>query len=35
MIAKLWPPLLSLEWHWYALVFAILAIVPLWNFWRA
>jgi hypothetical protein len=35
MIAKLWPPLLSLEWHWYGLVFAVLAIVPLWNFWRA
>ncbi len=27
MLAKLWPPLLSLEWHWYALV-AILAALP-------
>ena len=35
MIAKLWPPLLSLDWYWYGLVFAILAILLLWNFLRA
>ncbi|HNT72002.1 MAG TPA: hypothetical protein PLN41_12495 [Methanothrix sp.] len=35
MIAKLWPPLLSLDWQWYGLVFAVLATLPLWNFRRA
>jgi len=28
LIAKLWPPILSLDWYWYALVF-ILAIIRL------
>lgn len=23
LLAKLWPPLLSLEWYWYAIVFAL------------
>ena len=35
MIAKLWPPLLSLDWYWYALIFVVLAIIPFRNFWKA
>lgn len=35
MIAKLWPPLLSLDWYWYGLIFVVLAIIPLRNFWKA
>lgn len=32
MVAKLWPPLLSLEWYWYALLFVLLAAIPLKKF---
>ena len=32
MVAKLWPPLLSLEWYWYALLFVVLAPTPLKKF---
>lgn len=32
MIAKLWPPLLSLDWYWYGLIFIALALIPLKNF---
>lgn len=28
MVAKFWPPLLSLEWHWYAIICIIAAIRP-------
>jgi hypothetical protein len=28
MIAKLWPPLLSLEWYWYAIIFVLVIIQP-------
>ncbi len=35
MIAKLWTPLLSLDWYWYGLIFVVLAIIPLRNFWKA
>lgn len=35
MIAKLWTPLLSLDWRWYGLIFVVLAIIPLRNFWKA
>jgi hypothetical protein len=35
MIAKLWPPLLNLDWYWYGLIFVALAIIPFRNFWRA
>jgi hypothetical protein len=35
MIAKLWPPLLSLDWYWYGLIFVVFVAIPLWNFWRA
>jgi hypothetical protein len=33
MIARLWPPLLSLDWYWYDLIFVVLVIIPLRNFW--
>ena len=29
MVAKLWPPLLNLEWHWYAIIAVLAAIPPL------
>ncbi len=29
MIAKLWPPLLSLEWYWYLVMSAVLYAKPL------
>lgn len=29
MVAKLWVPLLALEWYWYGLIFVIAAIKPL------
>jgi hypothetical protein len=32
MIAKLWEPLISLDWYWYAVVFILAAIKPLRNF---
>ena len=35
LIAKLWSPLLSLDWYWYALIFVMLAIIPFKNFWKA
>lgn len=28
MVAKLWTPLLSLEWFWYTIIFVIAAIKP-------
>jgi len=28
MIAKLWEPLLSLEWYWYGLLFLLMIIRP-------
>jgi hypothetical protein len=32
MLAKLWPPLLSLEWYWYGLVFVAAAIKPMYVY---
>jgi len=29
MIAKLWEPILSLEWYWYGIIFIAAAIPPL------
>jgi hypothetical protein len=29
MVAKLWDPLLSLDWYWYGLIFLLAAIKPL------
>ena len=31
MIAKLWEPLLSLDWYWYAVIFILAAIKPAYN----
>ena len=31
MIAKLWQPLLSLDWYWYAAIFVLAAIKPAYN----
>ncbi len=31
MIAKLWQPLLSLDWYWYAVIFVLAAIKPVYN----
>jgi hypothetical protein len=35
MIAKLWPRILSLKWYWYGLIFLVLAIIPIKNYWKA
>ena len=32
MLAKLWTPLLSLDWYWYALVFVLAALKPFLKF---
>lgn len=29
MIAKLWTPLLSLEWYWYGIIFVLAIIQPI------
>ncbi len=29
MVAKLWNPILSLEWYWYAIIFVLAAIRPM------
>ena len=31
MIAKLWQPLLSLDWYWYAVISILVAIKPVYN----
>ena len=31
MIAKLWGPLLSLDWYWYAIIFVLAAIKPVYK----
>ncbi len=31
-VAKLWTPLLSLDWYWYALVFVLAALKPFLKF---
>ena len=31
MIAKLWEPLLSLDWYWYAIIFVVAAIKPAYK----
>jgi len=28
MVAKLWTPILSLEWHWYLIIALLAAIIP-------
>jgi len=34
MIAKLWTPLLSLDWYWYAIIFVLAVISPLSKIFR-
>jgi len=29
MIAKLWEPILILDWYWYGLIFILAAIIPI------
>jgi len=31
MLAKLWEPLLSLDWYWYAVILLLAAIKPLYK----
>lgn len=31
MVAKLWNPLLKLNWYWYLLIFVLAAIVPYYK----
>ncbi|HMB46529.1 MAG TPA: hypothetical protein VKL21_11985 [Candidatus Methanoperedens sp.] len=31
MVAKLWEPLLSLDWYWYAIIFVLAAIKPAYD----
>jgi hypothetical protein len=31
LVAKLWPPVLSLDWYWYALVGVLAAIRPTYK----
>ena len=31
-VAKLWTPILSLDWYWYALIWIVFAIKPLMAF---
>lgn len=31
MIAKLWPPLISLEWYWYLVIGVLAAIIPTYD----
>ena len=31
MVAKLWEPLLSLDWYWYAIIFVLASIKPAYD----
>lgn len=31
LVAKLWEPLLSLDWYWYAIIFVLAAIKPMYD----
>ena len=35
MLAKLWMPLLSLGWYWYALLFVLAGILPVYKVLRS
>ena len=35
MLAKLWSPMLSLDWQWYALVFVLAGMLPAYNVFKA
>lgn len=34
LIAKLWPPILSLDWYWYGLAFAVTWVYLMVRFFR-
>ena len=34
MIAKLWQPILSLEWYWYSIIFVLATIKPIIKFFK-
>jgi hypothetical protein len=34
MVAKLWPPLLSLDWYWYLLIGVLAMIRPLYTMFK-
>lgn len=34
MVAKLWEPILSLEWYWYGIIFVLAAIPPIFRIFR-
>ena len=34
-VAKLWQPVLALDWHWYALIAVVAGIKPLVTFFRS
>ena len=34
MIAKLWMPILNLEWYWYLVIFIIAAIKPFYKMFK-
>lgn len=34
MLAKIWDPILSLDWYFYAIIWVVAAIVPLYNFFK-
>ncbi len=31
MLAKVWAPVLSLEWYWYAVLFIVFALKPVYS----
>ena len=35
LLAKLWPPLMSLDWQWYALVFVLAGILPTYDVFKS
>ncbi|OGC23367.1 hypothetical protein A2291_06880 [candidate division WOR-1 bacterium RIFOXYB2_FULL_42_35] len=32
LVAKLWSPILSLDWYWYAIIYVVAAIRPMARF---
>ena len=34
MIAKLWEPILILDWYWYLIIALLAAIKPIMTFWK-
>ncbi len=34
LIAALWPPLASLEWYWYGLIFVVVTVPELYKFFH-